>query len=178
MIQITDQQSDLKNKFNTMKKNNYKNVLLEISVCAISCDGDIDDREINALKEIEKSSPYFSSEDLSLILEKSLKKCVADIDKFQSAVFKKLKKMNLNIVEQLTIMEIAFRIIAADEKEEDSEKSFMNELRKCLSITDFLLFQRFGEIDYLGLKDPSPGFVEFNKNEILNEEVEVKKDKK
>ena len=160
-----------------MKKNFYKNILLDIAVSAISCDGDIDDREINALKEIEKSSPYFSKEDLSNDLDKSLKNCGKDIKKFQDSVFNRLKKMELNIVEQLTIMEISFRIIAADEKEEESEKAFINLLRKCLSVTDFLLFQRFGEIDYLGLKDPNPGFVEFKKNDNLNE-VEIKKDKK
>ena len=52
----------------------YKNLLLKTAVAAISCDGDIDDREIEELKNIEKSSAYFSSEDLSKTLEKSLSK--------------------------------------------------------------------------------------------------------
>ena len=38
----------------------FKELLLKVAVCAIACDGDIDDREIEALHEIEKKSPYFA----------------------------------------------------------------------------------------------------------------------
>ena len=68
-----------------MKNISFKSILLETAVCAIACDGHIDEREIEALKNIEKSSPYFSSEDLSKILDKSLKKASLDIT-FQSVI--------------------------------------------------------------------------------------------
>ena len=73
-----------------MEAIDYKNILLETAVSAIACDGDIDKREIEALKNIEKNSPYFSSEDLSETLEKSLHKCSADITKYQKSVFNKI----------------------------------------------------------------------------------------
>ena len=73
-----------------MEAIDYKNILLETAVSAIACDGDIDKREIEALKNIEKNSPYFSSEDLSETLEKSLKKCSTDITKYQKSVFNKI----------------------------------------------------------------------------------------
>lgn len=37
-----------------MEAINYKNILLNTAVCAIACDGDVDAREIDALKNIEK----------------------------------------------------------------------------------------------------------------------------
>ena len=46
-------------------------------------------------------------------------------------------------------MEISLRIIAADDIEEDSEKTFINELRSHLKLEDFLINQRFGDISYL-----------------------------
>jgi len=75
-----------------MEAINYTNILLETAVSAIACDGDIDEREIEALKNIEKNSPYFSSDDLSDNLEKYLKKCSSDITKYQKSVFNKIKK--------------------------------------------------------------------------------------
>tara|TARA_B100000767_G_C19613829_1_gene471027 strand:+ start:72 stop:566 length:495 start_codon:yes stop_codon:yes gene_type:complete len=163
---------DLKN--NIMDTINYKNVLLETAVSAIACDGDIDDREIEALKNIEKNSPYFSSEDLSKTLEKSLKKCSKDVIKYQKSVFNKINKGKLNLLQELTLMEISLRIIAADEIEEDSERDFIINLRKCLSISDLILFQRFGKIEYLGLLDFEQNFIGFKKPEDPSSQLETK----
>ena len=79
-----------------MEAIDYKNILLETAVSAIACDGDIDKREIEALKNIEKNSPYFSSEDLSETLEKSLKKCSTDITKYQKRQIKLITRANFN----------------------------------------------------------------------------------
>ena len=132
-----------------MDKIKFKEVLMNIAVCAIACDGDIDDREIEALKKIEKETPYFSGVDLSGKLQKSLKKCLKDIEKFKNNIFKKLSKIELNIIQELMILEISLRIISADNVELEVEKDFIKELRKYLKIEDFLIFERFGDISYL-----------------------------
>ena len=41
-----------------MELSKFKEVLLKVAVCAIACDGDIDDREIEMLHKIEKESPF------------------------------------------------------------------------------------------------------------------------
>ncbi|MDC1505628.1 tellurite resistance TerB family protein [Winogradskyella sp.] len=135
----------------------FKELLIDIAVCAIACDGDIDEREINALHKIEKDSPYFSVIDLSTTLDKSLNECKNNFNSFKADVFSKLENNNLNVVQELTVLEISLRIIAADEIEEESEKSFINELRSYLKLEDFLIAQRFGEISYL-----KPKVSEFN----------------
>ena len=157
-----------------MEAIDYKNILLETAVSAIACDGDIDKREIAALKNIEKNSPYFSSKDLSETLEKSLKKCSTDITKYQKSVFNKIKKGKLNLLQELTLMEISLRIIAADEIEEDLEKDFIINLRKCLGISDLILFQRFGKIEYLGLLDFEQNFTDLKKPEDTSSQLETK----
>jgi uncharacterized membrane protein YebE (DUF533 family) len=43
-----------------MEPTKFKELLLNIAVCAIACDGVVDEREIEALYKIEKDSPYFS----------------------------------------------------------------------------------------------------------------------
>jgi uncharacterized membrane protein YebE (DUF533 family) len=138
----------------------FKELLLKIAVCAIACDGDIDDREIKALHKIEKKSPYFSALDLSEILNKSLEACSKDLHTFKNNVFEILEENTLNIVQELTVLEISLRIIAADEIEEDREKDFLNDLRSHLKLEDFLIEQRFGDISYL-----KPQKLEFKSNQ-------------
>ncbi len=157
-----------------MKNISYKNVLLETAVVAIACDGDIDDREIQALKNIEKDSPYFSSEDLSKFLDSALKKAISNIDEFKKSVLNKIKSQNFNLVEQLTLVEISLRIISADEVVVDAEKQFMIELRKCLPVSDLILYQRFGQIEYLGILDFEKNFVDFKKPDDLKDQAELK----
>ena len=52
----------------------------------------------------------------------------------------------------------------ADEKEENSEKEFISSLRKNLSLTDFLIHQRFGSIDYLGVSYQQEEFIDIKEN--------------
>ena len=67
----------------------------------------------------------------------------------QRDVYGKLNSLELNIAEELIILEIALRIIAADGIEHDLEKDFIKSLRKHLLIEDDIIFGRFGRIEYL-----------------------------
>ena len=132
-----------------MGKLNFKEILLRTAVCAIACDGDVDDREKEALYNIEKNSPYFSSEDLSSTLDKLIENCMSDFQSFKDELFKSLNEVELNIVEELTLLEISFRIIAADDIEQESEQEFIINLRKHLKVENEIIRERFGMIDYL-----------------------------
>jgi uncharacterized tellurite resistance protein B-like protein len=138
-----------------MEKEEVKKMFLDIAVAAISCDGDIDEREIDKLKEIEKSSPYFSEFDLSKPLNKSLEISMKDLMAFQNTLFESIKKTDLNIVQQLSAIDICLEIIAADEKIENSEIEFVKNLRKNLTVSNDVVFERFGQIDYLFLNEES-----------------------
>ena len=156
-----------------METSEYKKILLDIAVCAISCDGIIDDREINELHEIEKSSPYFSALDLSESLEASLKVCLEDKDAFQQKVFEILDANELNVVQELSIIDISLKIIAADEKEEAAEIQFIKNLRSHLKVEDFIIKQRFGSISYLSSTNSE--FTNFlNEIEIITKEQNKK----
>jgi hypothetical protein len=132
-----------------METSKYKKILLDIAVCAISCDGIIDEREINELHEIEKSSPYFSALDLSETLEASIKDCMDNMNEFQRKIFELLDSNDLNIVQELSLLDISLKIIAADEKEVEAEIQFLKDLRSHLKVGDLIIKQRFGSISYL-----------------------------
>ena len=154
-----------------MKKLNFKEILLRTAVSAIACDGDIDDREKEALYNIEKNSPYFSSEDLSSELNNLIKDCMNNLKLFKDKLFKSIDEVELNIVEELTLLEISFRIIAADEIEQESEQEFIINLRKHLKVESEIIKQRFGLIDYLDINES-----EFKKSvDVLEIETEESK---
>ncbi len=156
-----------------METSEYKKILLDVAVCAISCDGIIDEREIKELNEIEKASPYFSALDLSETLEASLKECMDNNESFQQKVFEILDANELNIVQELSIIDISLKIIAADEKEEDSEIKFLKNLRSHLRVEDVIIKQRFGSISYLSSLNSE--FTNFsNEIEILTKEQNKK----
>ena len=157
-----------------MEKLNFKEILLRTAVCAIACDGDIDDREKQALYNIEKKSPYFSSEDLSSSLDKLIENCMCGFQSFKDELFKSLDEVELNIVEELTLLEISFRIIAADDIEQESEQEFIINLRKHLKVENEIIKERFGMIDYLTKEESE--FKSFDKTpDIETKEVEGKK---
>lgn len=159
-----------------MKKLDFSEILLHTAVCAMSCDGDIDDREKEALYRIEKEAPYFSSKDLSSTLDKLIENCMNNFQSSKDELFKSLDEVELNIVEELTILEISFRIIAADEIEQESEQEFIINLRQHLKVADEIIIQRFGVIEYLTKKESE--FKSFNKiPDIEIQEIKVEKKK-
>lgn len=155
-----------------MEKIDFKKILLKTAVGAIACDGYIDDKEKQALYAIEKESPYFFSENLKSLLDTFLNECMRDIELFNNNLFHEIKNNSLSIVEQLTLLEISLRIIAADEKEEEDEKLFINRLRKSIKLSDNMIAQRFGNIEYLENSE----FESFNPLEDITQ-VDTEKNK-
>ncbi len=132
----------------------YKELLLKTAICAIAADGKIDEREIKALDHIEKNSPYFSSVDLEDALKSSLVNCMNDIESFIKSTIESISKEELNVVQELTILEISLRIISADDDIDEKEKGFIKNLRTVLKVDDLMISERFGEINYLGISAP------------------------
>ena len=132
----------------------YKEILLNTAVCAIAADEIIDERETEALYNIEKKSPYFSSIDLEQTLKSSLDTCMNDIESFIDSTLDWISKEDLNVVQELTLLDISLRIVAADDIVVEKEKQFIKRLRGVLKVDDFIISERFGAIEYLGISVP------------------------
>ena len=144
-----------------MEQTLFTKVLLDVAVCAISCDGHIDDLEIKALHEIQEKSPYFIKDDLKESLNNSIGLALDSFEIFQKRVFSKLNEVSFDVIQELSIMEISFALINADNKIDEAEIIFINNLRKCLSVDDFIIRERFGNVAYLEFNNSRKS--EFNK---------------
>ncbi len=85
---------------------------------------------------------------------------MSDIESFTNSTLERITKSNLNVVQELTLLEISLRIIAADDIITEEEEQFIIRLRTVLKLDDLIISERFGGIDYLGIfaSDDNYGF--------------------
>jgi uncharacterized tellurite resistance protein B-like protein len=144
-----------------MDKKEFKKILFKVAFCAMTCDGDIDDREIEELKLMNDKTTYFTNIDLS----EELKQLVSDFKNKGAKVieefFELLRNVKLNPIQELLLLEIALRIIYADKRIDENEVKFINFLRSKLRVHDEIIIERFGELDILHTN-------EYSKNIYLN----------
>lgn len=132
-----------------VNKKEFKKILFRTAFCSMACDGTIDDLEIKEMKIIDKKTSYFNEIDLSKELDDLIKKINTDGKKVISELFETLRKVKLNIVQELLILEVAMRIISADDRHEKNEIKFLKLLRSKLDIDTEIILDRFGNIPYL-----------------------------
>ena len=130
-------------------ENNFKQLLFKTAICCMACDGHIDPKEEEELKRMGENVTYFSDLDLSSELTLFLNDLLNRGKKVIDDYFHELKGTKLNTVQELLILEVALRIIHADEKIEENELKFLRLLRGQLKVYDEIIIDRFGRDNLL-----------------------------
>ena len=143
----------------TLERPDFQRLLFRTAFCLMACDGNIDAREVNEIKLMNKSSAYFTGIDLSAELEKLLADLKAKGKDIVDELFDTLAKLNLGMVQELLLLEVSFRLVHADEKVDENEIKFLRFLRSKLKVHDEVIRDRFGAIEYLFDKDYSQDIV-------------------
>ena len=132
-----------------MENLEFKKILFKTVFCAMACDGYIDDLEIEEMRNIDKNTSYFKNLDLTNELNELIEEIKTKGKKIVLELFQILRTSKLTIVQELLIIEVAFRIINADHKVDENEIKFFNLLRSKLEVGNEILMERFGKIPYL-----------------------------
>ena len=132
-----------------MEKEIFKKILFKVAFCAMACDGYIDDLEIKELHLIDKRTSYFASIDLSKELEQLISDFKSKGTQVIEELFEHLRETKLNAIQELLILEVALRIVNADDKHDENEIKFINLLRSKLELHDETINDRFGELSIL-----------------------------
>tara|TARA_B110000902_G_scaffold182778_1_gene206984 strand:- start:963 stop:1469 length:507 start_codon:yes stop_codon:yes gene_type:complete len=132
-----------------MESIEFKKILFKTAFCVMACDGDIDELEIEEMKKIDSSTSYFNDIDLSSELTSLISSVKSRGKIVVQELFKTLRDNELSMVQELLIIEVALRIINADNKVDENEIKFLNLLRSKLDIANATLIDRFGSIPYL-----------------------------
>lgn len=142
-----------------MDKNEFKKILFKVAFCTMACDGHIDDREVEELKVMDKNTSFFEAIDLSGELEQLIKDLENKGTKVIEELFVSLRETKLNPIQELLILEVALRIINADNKHDENEVKFIHLLRSKLELHDETINDRFGELDILYTNEYSKNIV-------------------
>ena len=134
-------------------KTDFNKLLFRTAFCCMTCDGHIDETEIEEIHKMDKNTSYFGEIDVS----KELKAMINDLRSIGNRVienlFSDLRKTKLNMVQELLILEVTLRIIHADEKVDENELRFLKLLRGRLELHDETIIERFGKDVLLFDKD-------------------------
>ena len=104
---------------------------------------------ISEMKMMDKNTSFFHDIDLS----EELSELISELGKKGTQVindlFKTLKDSLLNTIQELIVLEVALRIINADDRHDENEIKFIHFLRAQLKLHDEEIVDRFGELDIL-----------------------------
>ncbi len=151
----------------TLERPDFQRLLFRTAFCLMACDGHIDEREVNEIKLMNKSSAYFNGIDLTDELEELLSDLKARGKHIVDELFDTLKKLDASIVQELLILEVSFRLVHADEKVDENEKKFLRFLRSKLKVQDEVIRDRFGVVEYLFDKDYSQDIIKSEMHDDL-----------
>lgn len=127
----------------------FRKILFKTAFCVMACDGHIDDREVEEMKLIDKNTSYFKDVDLTQELDGLISQVKIEGKKIVKSLLDSLRGSDLSIVQELLLLEVALRMIYADEKVEESEVKFLNLLRSKLEVANEIIRDRFGAIPFL-----------------------------
>lgn len=144
---------------NMMDNVKFRELLFKVAFCAMACDGHIDHQEIDELKTMDVKASFFESINLSDELEKLLNDFKNKGTKVIEELFILLRETKLNPIQELLVLEVALRIINADNKHDENEIRFIHLLRSKLELHDSTINDRFGKLDVLHTNDYSQSIV-------------------
>ncbi len=142
-----------------MDKIEFKKLLFKVAFCTMACDGHIDKREIEEMKIMDTNTSFFDAIDLSTELSQLIDEFHDKGTKVIEELFEALRNNKLNPIQELLVLEVALRIICADEKHDENEVKFIHLLRAKLDLHDETISDRFGEVNILHTNEYSKNIV-------------------
>jgi uncharacterized tellurite resistance protein B-like protein len=133
-----------------MKNLDFKEFLFKSAFMAMACDGNIDELEIQELKNLVANEIYFMEYDYKEALENNVKLVKQKGRKAINDYLGEISKNDLNEHQELLLIEVLLRIIKADSKIEESELEFLHLAKSKLKIDEQSIIVQFPHhIEYL-----------------------------
>ena len=130
-----------------MEQRDLQKILLDSAICALACDGEIHEKELRELKLIVEQAQYFKGFNGRELIRGLIDTVQKDGKKFLSEYFAALDAA------ELTPVQVILRIVNADERIDDNEKTFVQLVRAKFRLYDEIIVQRFGHIPFLTLRE-------------------------
>jgi uncharacterized tellurite resistance protein B-like protein len=128
-------------------ENSLGKILLRTAFVCMTSDGDIDDREVDIIRQLSVNHPEFRLTDVGHEINQLLETINQDWKSFISVFFDDLANQSFSESENMAILEMAIKIIYADELVEYSEIKLFKNIRHRLKISDEKIIEVFPQVE-------------------------------
>tara|TARA_Y100001960_G_C14493293_1_gene737830 strand:+ start:293 stop:802 length:510 start_codon:yes stop_codon:yes gene_type:complete len=135
-----------------MDKEPFNKLMFRTAFCVSACDGEIHELEIEEIRKISVSKPFFGDIEIEAELDILLAELKEKRRAFFSDYFKNLEEQDIDEIQKLLLFEVTLNIIYADEKLDENEVKFLRALKKRLNLEEALILDRFGNVKALGIE--------------------------
>ena len=119
----------------------------------MACDGNIAEEEVQLIRDYTKESLVFQGLDVEKLLNDYIKAINATGMSFLNSYLSEIKSIDMTETEELQLVKIAIQMIEADKEVLYSEIKFFKRIRKCLSVSDEVLYREFPDQEDFFLPD-------------------------
>lgn len=130
-----------------LQKEEFSELLLNVAFSVMACDGEIDDDEVKLILKLDKEEKLFHFDDLKSILNDLVNKINIEGQKFFSTFFDRLKNSDLSHEQEVQIVDIAIRMIQADDVIMYNELKFFKIIFNYLKITEKQVLDIFSNVE-------------------------------
>ena len=138
-----------------------KELYLKTAFCCMACDGNIASEEVQLIKDYIKESSVFQGLDVENKLNDYIRLINARGISFLNSFLSEIKSSDLKEEEELQLVKIAIKMIEADNEILYSEIKFFKRIRKCLKVSDDVLYKEFPDKEDFFLPDVAQEEYEF-----------------
>jgi hypothetical protein len=139
-----------------MNNLSFKKLLFKTAFSCMACDGHIDSREVEIIKQINIEEGLVDEESVEVELNRLIEEVNSQGHDFLKSFINELGDTELSEAEEQAILRTAIRTINADESVEYSEISFFKLVRSKVSLSDDSILSSLPGIEEYLEKDVSP----------------------
>jgi uncharacterized tellurite resistance protein B-like protein len=130
----------------------YQKILFRTAMCVMACDGDIHHSEVREMEVAFEKTDFFKDLVFKTEIDFVLDRFKSSEKEFLIECVDNLSKATMSPVQELQILELALRIIYADNRVDKNEIDFLKIIKGCLSVPDEIFYSRFGDVPFLDFK--------------------------
>ena len=128
----------------------FNKLLLKTAFSCMACDGHIDPREVELIKQLHQERQIFGDIEITSQLDALLTEINKDGHLFLKSYLKDLSSSDLTEANELKLIEVTIETIKADDKVEYSEIKFFKVIRSKLKIANEPILEKHPDFeDYL-----------------------------
>jgi uncharacterized tellurite resistance protein B-like protein len=150
----------------------FRKLLLKMSFCVMACDGDIDPQEIQLIRALDLEDNLFQIEDIDLRLSNMLNEINEKGLGFLRSLISELKSIELTQDQELKLVEVAIKMIEADDVVLYSEIKFFKVIHSQINLTDEEILSNFAHINdiefYVGQDIKAGNYIEKISSDYFN----------